>query len=448
MGTATLIASIAWISISAFQYGYHISSLNSAADAVRTAIGLSTFEFGVVTSAYTLGGLASSVHSAKMIDSWGQKKTAERAACAMCVGALFVTIAHSFWLLTLGRVVIGLACGIATVLVPLYLQTVSPRAIAAKVGILCQISINLGILAAQGISIPFSTPGTEKWRRISFLSVIVAVVQFGTGWLVASPSPAPPSHAYDHPASTTRDEERAPFILPEPDSTTTTTTTTTADKVETLTITEVLASRDESVTRPLKALVATMLFQQFSGINAVMFYSVTILTAVNPASAKATALFVTVVNLVMTFPAVYLIDRVGRRTLVVASLATMSASSAVLAYSINRGDYVVASAGILAFVVSFAAGLGPVPFVLLGELPTPEAKSATASIAVASNWISNLVVGIAFLPLRDWLASLFTAAGARLDGDGAAAAPGSGTVFYVFAVVSAVGAVVVGRLLR
>jgi MFS family permease len=93
---------------------------------------------------------------------------------------------------------------------------------------------------------------------------------------------------------------------------------------------------------------------------------------VNPASAKKTALFVTIVNLVMTFPAVYLIDKLGRRTLILGSLATMSLSSIVMGYSINNDMYIVASIGILAFVVSFAGGLGPVPFVLLGELPKEE----------------------------------------------------------------------------
>jgi len=74
----------------------------------------------------------------------------------------------------------------------------------------------------------------------------------------------------------------------------------------------------------------------------------------------------------MTLPAIFLIDKLGRRTLLLSSLATMSISSIVLGYSINNEMYVVASVGIMAFVVSFAMGLGPLPFVLLGELPKEE----------------------------------------------------------------------------
>lgn len=206
---------------------------------------------------------------------------------------------------------------------------------------------------------------------------------------MASP-PAQSSQIYDVPPSS-EDEERAPFI----NNATTNSIDPISNRTGSLTVGEVIKSKDESISRPLKALVAIMLFQQFSGINAVMFYSVTyaldtpslylqllafltfsissrILTAVNPASAKKTALFVTIINLVMTFPAVYLIDKLGRRSLLLISLAAMSLSSIVLGYSINNDLYLVASIGILMFVVSFASGLGPVPFVLLGELPKEE----------------------------------------------------------------------------
>ncbi|GAA5824498.1 hypothetical protein JCM10212_000303 [Sporobolomyces blumeae] len=458
-----LVFNIAWISISALQYGFHISSLNAASNSIichdppvagwggPSCVPLTESQFGLVTSAYTIGGLVASVNTGTMIERWGQTKTATRAAWATFVGATIVTLAQSFWTLTLGRIIIGLACGIATVLVPLYLKTISPPAVAGSIGILCQVSINVGILLAQGVSIPLSTEGTGDWRKISFLSIFLAGFQIATSFLVTTP-PESSSPIYDVLPSSTSDE-RAPLARldssdlpssssPSPDvrssSSSAMDQSVAMRKVGTLSVEEVVRSSDPEVRTPLKALVVTMLFQQLSGINAVMFFSVTILTAVNPASAKATALFVTVVNLLMTFPSIVLIDRVGRSSLVSCSLATMSVSSVVLAWSINHEWFKLASSAIILFVMSFAVGLGPVPFVLVGELPIDEAKSATASVAVATNWISNLLIGVVFLPLRDVLARWSTSQG----GGG-----GSGTVFYVFAVVSAVGAVVVRRLI-
>lgn len=123
-----------------------------------------------------------------------------------------------------------------------------------------------------------------------------------------------------------------------------------------------------------------------------MYYSTGILSAiVKPAAAKYVALSVTLVNLVMTFPAIYLIDvrassfysslsdprlpqRLGRRQLILISLGTMSISSLVLARSINTSSFAVASTSIIAFVGTFSLGLGPVPWSLVGDYPPQKVR--------------------------------------------------------------------------
>ncbi|KPV76191.1 uncharacterized protein RHOBADRAFT_66170 [Rhodotorula graminis WP1] len=389
---------------------------------------MSDAAFGTVTSAYTIGGLVGSLGAGSMIERWGRKGTAVRSALVIMLGASAVSFGSSLLVLVLGRVLVGISCGIATVLVPLYLSSVAPPSIAGNIGILTQISINVGIFAAQGFSIPLSTPDTGRWRFVSLISIAVAAVQILTSPLV------PESRATD--SVDTRgyeaisDEERTPLAsdvdAPSPRR-------KDDDPERSLSVLDVLRSSDPAVRKALWTLVAVMLFQQFSGINAVMYYSTKILTAVNPGSAKMVSLYVTLVNLVMTFPAIFLIDRLGRRSLLLVSLSAMSLSTAVLGWAINTEHFVVASTGIIAFVVSFAVGLGPVPFVLVGELPPKEASSATASIAVAVNWLSNLAVGIGFLPLRDWLAG---------------SSDKRGSVFFLFTALTALGVVVVSRLVR
>ncbi|GAA5858373.1 hypothetical protein JCM1840_001170 [Sporobolomyces johnsonii] len=424
------------------QFGFHISSLNSSAASIicgnavkqRGALGLpscvelSETAFGLVTSAYTVGGLFASLNAGGLIERWGKKGTAVVSAGVIILGASAVSLGSSLWVLVLGRILIGMSCGIATVLVPLYLASVAPPAIAGNIGILTQISVNVGIFMAQSISVPLSAPGTGQWRFVSLVSVAIALAQIATSPLMVEERP----NKHLNPTFVVPDEERAPLARDGDDDDEVASLKT--DDGVSLTVAEVLTSKEPSVKRPLWALVLVMFFQQAAGINAVMFYSVTILTAVNPASAKTVALLVTLINLLMTLPTVYLIDRLGRRSLLVMSLITMSMSSLVLGWAINTDQFTIASVFIILFVVSFAMGLGPVPFVLLGELPKPEAKSATASIAVATNWISNLIIGVAFLPFRDWLAEW--------------TGSGSGSVFFVFAALSAVGAGVVGRLLR
>ncbi|GAA5910161.1 hypothetical protein JCM8208_006746 [Rhodotorula glutinis] len=437
---------VCWIATSALQYGYHIAALNSSAESIicdashphsrspHAALGLpscvdmSDAAFGTVTSAYTVGGLVGSLGAGSMLERWGRKGTAVRSALVIMLGASAVSFGSSLLVLVLGRVLIGISCGIATVLVPLYLSSVAPPSIAGNIGILTQISINVGIFAAQGFSIPLSTPDTGRWRFVSLISIGVAAVQILTSPLVPESRSKDPVDARGYEAIA--DEEHTPLAAdidaPSPRR-------KDDDPERSLSVLEVLRSSDPAVRKALWTLVAVMLFQQFSGINAVMYYSTKILTAVNPGSAKMVSLYVTLVNLVMTFPAVFLIDRLGRRSLLLVSLSAMSLSTAVLGWAINTEHFAVASAGIIAFVVSFAIGLGPVPFVLVGELPPKEASSATASIAVAVNWLSNLAVGIGFLPLRDWLAG---------------SSDKSGSVFFLFTALTALGVAVVSRLVR
>lgn len=375
------------------------------------------------------------------VDKWGKRGTAVKAAAVLALGAVAVSVGSSFGILVFGRVLIGIACGIATVVVPLHLASVAPPAIAGSIGILTQISINVGIFAAQAFSIPLSKPMTGNWRIVQLISAAVALGQIGTSWFI----PDRNDRTGEEPISAD-EEERAPLAssrssledvlvaaqrhkrddddVADPDA---------DDGERGLSIGEVLRSTDAGVRKSLWTLVAIMLFQQLSGINAVMYYSTPILTAVNPTSAQKVSLFMTLVNLVMTFPAVFLIDRVGRRTLLVLSLLLLSLSTAELGWAINHDRFGLASAGIIAFVVSFALGLGPVPFVLVGELPPKEAKSSTASIAVAVNWLANLGVGLVFLPLRDALAR----------GSG-----GTGTVFWIFTAATGLGVFVSGRLLQ
>ncbi|KAM0788162.1 hypothetical protein ACM66B_001324 [Microbotryomycetes sp. NB124-2] len=433
---------LAWVVAGALQYGFHISALNSSQESIQcgssspnkgqlglsTCLAISQFEFGVVTSAYTIGGLASSLYTGRLADARGRKATALISAWLVVLGGASIAFGTNLALLVIGRILIGLACGISTVLTPLYLNELSPPALRGNIGVLTQLSICAGILLAQSISIPLSEPGTGLWRIIPLVSVVIAAAQIVTSpIMVETKGQLKSSQVFD----ASDDEERAPLAGRETEDAPSTAAFSSA--TPSMSVSEVLSSPDPAVKSALWTLALSQFFQQSSGINSVMYYSVGILTAVNPANAKVVAVFVTVVNFVMTLPAVYLIDRLGRRFLLLFSLVTMSISSLVLAYSINNSKFGLAATFIVLFVATFSVGLGPIPFVLTGELAPPASRSASASVSLAVNWLSNLLVGLTFLPLRDWLA------GGRQDG--------SGTVFYVFAVMSALGCVVLAKRL-
>ncbi|KDN35770.1 hypothetical protein RSAG8_11332, partial [Rhizoctonia solani AG-8 WAC10335] len=180
---------------------------------------------------------------------------------------------------------------------------------------------------------------------------------------------------------------------------------------------------------PMAIGLVAMFVQQASGINAVMYYSNNILSRVVPREAAAyTSLGITVLNAIMTFPAIFLVDHLGRKRLFMISMTGAIVSNAVLGFALDNGITALSSVAVLGFIASFAVGLGPVPFVMISELTPYYAVSAMSSLSLAVNWSTNFLIGIAFLPLRNFLAKLSF-------GDTAPEGGGEGRIFYVFVIV-------------
>ena len=110
------------------------------------------------------------------------------------------------------------------------------------------------------------------------------------------------------------------------------------------------------------------LFTWFLGINAVMYYSTDILSAALPSAGAYVSLGVAVINLLMTIPPIFTIERYGHRKLLIISIAGILASLVVLGFTLNAGWTATSSVATLAFVSAFAMGLGPLPFVMIPEV--------------------------------------------------------------------------------
>ena len=148
----------------------------------------------------------------------------------------------------------------------------------------------------------------------------------------------------------------------------------------------------------LIAVVAVMVAQQLTGINSIVMYSVSLLSALLPTKAALLTVAVSALNLVMTTLCAPLSDKIGRKTCILLSIAGMGTSSILLAIGIGEGVKILAAVATLLFVASFAVGLGPVPFILANELVGPEAVGATQSWALAANWIATFLVS-QFFPI-------------------------------------------------
>lgn len=173
-----------------------------------------------------------------------------------------------------------------------------------------------------------------------------------------------------------------------------------------------------------------MFFQQFSGINAVIFFSVSIFkSAGSNLDPNICAIIVGVVQVLMTFAAAALVERAGRKILLLLSSTVMCLCLAVLGvyFHLKDNGHDVSNIGIIPllslvlFIVCFSLGYGPIPWMMMGEMLASDIKSIATSFTVEFNWISVFIITKSFEPMIQ--------------------AFGSSVTFWVFGVIMAIGTV-------
>lgn len=441
--TTYLIFVVISILLGAFQYGYHNGELNTPQQVISkctntnamTAAGLPQCipmpdsQYAFVVSILTAGGLIGALGAPYFNDRYGRRLTLFGTNGLLGIGSLITTLATTPHAMMVGRFLSGLGSGVVTVVVPAYLAECVPKSRRGFFGALNQLAIVIGIMAAQIISLSWST--LTKWRYILAMGVILAVVQScllpfcveSPRYLASLPGGFNraklsllrlrgasidqvedeinewrrdwANNAQDQQAADAEQHEEDVESIETPLTATQGATGAPATNVN---IYKFLTS--PYYRRPLFIVVLLQLAQQLSGINAVIFYSTSIMSTVFPDSSGLITVYISIVNLIVTAISAGLMDRVGRRSLFLASACCMASMSVLLGWSITHGFDKTSVVAILGFVASFALGIGPIPFLMIPELVETPAVSSACSVGLASNMISNFVVSAGFLQLR------------------------------------------------
>ncbi|KAI0736559.1 general substrate transporter [Fomitopsis betulina] len=457
-----------WVLVVSFQYGFHISSLNQIQAVltcrgldgasptthlgIPTCIAMTDATFSVVTSVYTVGGLLGSLGANLVMDRWGRKGAVRTSAILTGVGAALMGVSAGLASLIIGRALTGVGAGLGLCVGPIYLSELSPPRKRGAVGVLTQFAIVIGIMVTQIMGLQLATP--TRWRTVLFFSAALAAAQFVlSGGMVESPTWLDRSGLLVEKDKVTQRiwksgggldtsnlESQDPLLGADVEATEEDAGTPVPvvevpernDQEEAITVPELLAT--PGLRRPLFIVCFSMLVQQLSGVNAVLYYSNDILSKALPDLGPWISVGITVVNFLMTFAPIVLIDRVGRKQLLSVSAAGAILSLLGVGFGLNAGLVALASVTIISFVASFAIGIGPVPFVMIPEVSPHHAVSALSSVGLSLNWIANFLVGLVFLPLRNALS----------QGD----ASKEGRVFYVFAGMLAFCTLVLFRVYR
>uniref|UniRef100_A0A6M2DV67 Putative permease of the major facilitator superfamily protein n=1 Tax=Xenopsylla cheopis TaxID=163159 RepID=A0A6M2DV67_XENCH len=306
---------------------------------------------------------------------------------------LLIACATNVWYVLSGRALSGLCVGIASLSFPVYLgETLQPE-VRGTLGLLPTALGNIGILFV------FSTGMYLDWRTLAYLGAALPVPYFLLSLLIPETPHWLVGHNNESGAKKSLQWLRGgneSDVAAELKNIVSTSESETVSKN-----TSMLALFERNNFKPLLISLGLMLFQQFSGINAVIFYTVMIFKdAGSSIDENLCTIIVGLVNFGATFLATILIDRLGRKVLLYISGCAMAVTLMTLGgffYVKNNGTDVstigwLPLASFVIFVVGFSLGFGPVPWLMMGEILPRKVRGTAASVATAFNWLCTFLV--------------------------------------------------------
>lgn len=379
-------------------FGYDTGVISGAILFIREAFALSSTAQEIVVSAVLIGAVIGASVSGVLADKYGRRKMIILAAVIFGLGAIFTALTPDVYTLIAGRIGVGIAIGMASFIVPLYIAEVAPANIRGALVSLNQLAITVGIVVSYLVNYYFATTG--EWRWMLGLAVIPSIV-LGIGMFFMPPSPR---WLYSRGAL-----DKARSVLERIRM-----TRNVNDEMKE--IRESLICEKECkwgdlldpVVRPALIVgIGLAIFQQLTGINTVIYYAPTILLFAGLESAAASILAtagIGVINVLLTIVSILLIDRVGRRPLLLAGLIGMVISLGLLGIAfalpgLSSSLGLLAVISLMLYVGSFAIGLGPVFWLMISEIYPLRIRGRSMSIATVANWGFNLLVAITFLSL-------------------------------------------------
>ncbi|XP_068627250.1 solute carrier family 2, facilitated glucose transporter member 1-like [Battus philenor] len=415
-----VLSSACW---SAFQHGYNTGVINAPQAVMSkwlhqealsgTNITLApkddpkvTTIWSITVAIYCVGGMIGGVLTGFIADRFGRKGGLLLNNGLVFLAAAFEgssKVANSAELLILGRLLIGINSGLNAGLAPLYLAEISPVSLRGSIGTVYQLVITMTILLSQILGLE-SILGTESgWPWLLALTALPAVIQCATlplcpespkflllnrgqelyaqralNWLRGDVAVHGEMEEMHQEAEKNKVSKKATFR-------------------------ELVSNRQ--LRQPLIIAMVVMVAQQFSGINAVIYFSTDIFRKANLSETQSqyATLGMGAMNVVMTVISLLLVEVAGRKTLLLAGFGGMFFSTVALCIASLYTEHVWVSylciALVILFVVTFAVGPGSIPWFLVTELFNQAARPVASSAAVTINWTANFIVGLSFLPL-------------------------------------------------
>ncbi|MDE1893824.1 MAG: sugar porter family MFS transporter [Pseudomonadota bacterium] len=416
--TVRVVLISAAAALGGFLFGYDTAVINGAVDSIRSHFALNAGEIGFAVSCALLGSALGAWYAGMLANRWGRVRTMQVAAVLLVAAALGSGLATAVWDLVLWRLVGGIGVGVASVIAPTYIAEVAPARIRGRLGSMQQLAIVLGIFASllcdtwlagsAGGAAQTLWLGLAAWRWM-FLAAVLPALIYGLLVLLVPESPR-------HLVAKGRMAE-ARVVLQE-----------VLDMHNDGALDKKLSDIEGSLRAEHKPRLSDLcgkaagllpvvwigillsVFQQFVGINVIFYYSATLWHSVGFSEADSFTITVvtSIVNVLVTLVAIALVDKIGRKPLLLVGSAGMAITLGAMAWCFSQAtgsgaDLVLpGSVGMVAlvaanaYVVFFGVSWGPVVWVLLGEMFPNRIRATALAVAASAQWLANFAITSTF----------------------------------------------------
>jgi len=385
-------------------FGFDTAVINGAIVFLKRQFALSNSQTEFGASSLLLGCVIGASLAALTSDRFGRKRVLLAAAALFTASSIGAALPRNFTEFVVARLVGGLAIGLASTLSPLYIAEISPPRIRGLLVSVNQLAIVSGILLSYSVNYGLAAVGPANWRWM-FASAAVPSIFFLLALLSV---PESPRWLVEQGL-----EAEAELILSRIAG-------PAGARAETLAIQSAVAHEsadllDPVFRKPIVVAVLIGLFSQFTGINTIIYYGSLVFLEHVPRQTASTALWANVmigaINFLATVLGMYLIDRLGRKPLLMSAFAGMGLSLAGVAATIrSTAPASVVLVLLLMYVACFAVGVGTGTWVVMSEICPTRVRGRAMSVATLFLWCGTLVVTLTFLSLMQVL----TAPGAFL----------------------------------